>query len=480
MTEGVKGACLVLVASTQGMTIVGRLGSTIMALDYAVRKRAFWLQELFGSTPHLPFDLFDRSRCDSSVTYSLNRRWCETLTVTLDGNQCDEQELKCLFERLLCLWGDKCTTIETPSIRLEVVDCTNAKPAHDSLEYIDTPPFFSHPHWSKVFRAEFATEANYALSNPAIISCSKRDELLKKVEKDEGYRSIAGSARDSLVSELDLELSSAHRIAPAEQAMLSSALSCPIRIAVGPGGIGTILILKYMRERLGYNVDFTYRFPHSQQIITVLQHEELGLIAEGIILDTSSAGRFLARGRRPKYRPLMLMPGTTNRLLRSGGTGTQDRYSQMNDEPSSAWLYLRRLQPNARIEPISEAKVITAFANQESDRQGILWWPYCMFQEILSLAKRDETLPNLWEYDLTSLFVHESLLSDKRALSLNLGIRQAWRAVRKDADFRANAIDELLSDPSYTNALYRFNALGTLREADFDSLQIDKRLSNES
>jgi len=466
----VNAVCLVLIAALDELKITGETGSCLSQLDYALEQRDPWLRNLLGPLPNFPYILFERSRSGSSVTFSVNRRWCKETQLIVDGVLYEKsEELQSLQREALRLWGDQCTLVETPPIRLEVIPEENHLIRSTGESVVETNlPFFSHHYWSQRFRDEFEVEAMYSLSNPAIHSKESRDLLLKQVEDDDGYRHISGTGREGLVSEIDDALSSAYLIGELEQKHLDTTLAAPLRIAIGPGGIGTILVLKYMKDRLGYNIEYTYRFPHSQHIISVLQHEELAPIADGIILDTSSAGRFLSRGRRPKYRPLMLMPGTTNRLLRSGGAHPRHTFSQMNDDPSSAWLYLRRMDPKVKIEAIREDKVITAFSEKDSDRQGILWWPYCMFQEVLGLAQRDESLNHIWAYDLTSLFVHESLFSNNTALWLNLGIRQAWRAVLLDSDFRASAIDELLRDPGYTGSLYLFNGLSALKEADYE------------
>jgi hypothetical protein len=86
-----------------------------------------------------------------------------------------------------------------------------------------------------------------------------------------------------------------------------------------------------------------------------------------------------------------------------------------------------------------------------------------MFQTRLGLAVDLEAQKDRWMYFMTTLFVHKSVYRDRRrAIALDIALRDAWLSLRDNATLIDKMLDELLTDSDYTTCLYRFNGLHNL------------------
>lgn len=335
------------------------------------------------------------------------------------------------------------------------------------------PGIFADQSYQSILREEFKKEIHGALFRTEMFSRPGRFmEQLRELHSHPHFVHIAGRGR-SVISEVDETLAFPGRVGFGIQESVFEPLRSadPLTIAVGPGGITTILMVLFLQRVRGLNIRVEYRFPNSQNLTSDICARTFERQADAVILSPACAARVV--GKKTDYHPLMIMPGTSNRII--GGRAAKSitksgQFIFMTDAPSSSTFYHHDLIDQGTIRrdigmslQVEPDEVIGYMQDVSSDAKAILWWPYYMFQTRLGLAVDLEAQKDRWMYFMTTLFVHQSLYRDRRrAIALDIALRDAWLSLRANSIFIDKMLDELLTDTDYTTCLYRFNGLHNL------------------
>jgi hypothetical protein len=262
----------------------------------------------------------------------------------------------------------------------------------------------------------------------------------------------------------------------------------PFVLGVGPGGITTIAIAKYMKKFLGYPIEVNYHFPNSQDITkSVIKGEFDPAMAEGVVLSQTCTSRL--SNSKCAYKPFMLVPGTTNMLLSTKSIEKRDisgSLSFLTDQESAATLIFHDLVVSGYfkkdlIEPIYFEPGNTL--SKEIDF-SILWWPYYRFNELLGKAKRVPSFKDSFCHFSVYMFVHEQLLADtKRATLLSKAFKKAWLNLRLNPDILNEIVADMVADRDYMSFLYLCNGVNdpiTLKNLSLSSSKRPLTVSEEN
>jgi hypothetical protein len=269
---------------------------------------------------------------------------------------------------------------------------------------------------SQMLVQEFLGEMNQGLFRTPLFS--NQSSLLAEVQSvsTNAYLMKIGGRGFNPVHRSEIELGSNPVACFSETSFFKE--TKPFVLGVGPGGITTIAIAKYMKKFLGYPIEVNYHFPNSQDITkSVIKGEFDPAMAEGVVLSQTCTSRL--SNSKCAYKPFMLVPGTTNMLLSTKSIEKRDisgSFSFLTDQESAATLIFHDLVVSGYfkkdlIEPIYFEPGNTL--SKEIDF-SILWWPYYRFNELLGKAKRVPSFKDSFCHFSVYMFVHEQLIAGVR------------------------------------------------------------------
>ncbi|MEI6428053.1 MAG: hypothetical protein WCO45_06630 [Pseudanabaena sp. ELA607] len=352
----------------------------------------------------------------------------------------------------------------------------------DSL--FDLPYPFNLPEWKDKLRKEFIREAKYSLCDPKYFSKKSYEESIGKFYKDPCFQELINKNK-SIVSEIDKNQMKSFSSRIAEIDILTIKLlleDSPIRLVVGPGGIGTILIIQYLKNK-GLNFELIHDFPGSNQIVETIIRGDFPQTADAITLDPSSAMRLLLSTSKSEYLPLMLLPSCSNCFSTGSNSTNPDddirkgEYLFLGDLPTTALLYFDDMKNLGRIEHhtnecIDPDDLIFYLSEKDHNYRTVLWWPYYMFHELFGLSKPVKSVQKKWQYDVSFLFVHDSIHRNTlKVQSLVNAIKSAWFELALYDYQIEKGVDALMSDSVYIKLLYKFNGLQAINRSKIELLK---------
>lgn len=346
--------------------------------------------------------------------------------------------------------------------------------------WVNIPFPFSSKKLREKIKQEFLKEAFYSLCQTFCFDRRKVNQGINDLKKNLFFSRLT-SRNDFLRSELDKSLCFTNRVGRVENNTFKKIyLTKRIRIAVGPGGIGTILIVKHMQNK-GYNIDLNFNYVNSQDIVQCLSDNNFSEIADAIALDPTSAAR-ASSNRKTDFVSLMLLPSTSNCVTSIGSNSKSSSLGQTIIVPayefSTSLLYLADLKQqknifdvNAKEFFLSEDDIISVIKDTPANINIISWWPQYIFYKLFTNNCQYTLFSEKWMYDLTTLFVSLEFYSQKEFMNVIITeIRNSWIELKLNRCLIENYIDELLCDPDYTMALCKFNALHLIENLDCSKL----------
>jgi hypothetical protein len=182
------------------------------------------------------------------------------------------------------------------------------------------------------------------------------------------------------------------------------------------------------------------------------------------------------------YKPVMLMPKHTHRLLssRNGSDSiAHGDYRLLTEEPSGALSYFHELkhrkilnQDKVSLSHCDPDEALSLLEQQSPELRTILWFPAYDLARLYCGAKVLDTGTDTIGDSWILLLAHERLRRNKQVLfALLTELHGAWLDIRENSVLMHEIISSILSDPEYSKVLTRCHGFHTLKEFGRSSVQ---------
>ncbi len=450
-------------------TLSGEKGSLACSLDYALSKQPLWLLDMFGTDSkgkNLLRTFLQIS--NSSLKYpgpviirvNEKRLPPEEITVFLEDQKIDCSNELATLARMI-----------SSGIRskIELTQVKKTPPLEDN-----TYPFpFNDPFWFSILKKLFLHETLRTLEETDIFNTSTLQNALRFMETHEDFLYITGR-RFALTDIIDRHLTSAQRLGMHPNDFLKRSLmpdSEPFRITLTPAHVGSLALLKYLTKEEKLPLDIDYHHFNTDDVLAFVSTQTHSTPPDAMILTVATAADLLRKGKKLQYRPLMVMPQNSYRVMSPASergvcdAGIGD-YFFISDNPSTSQFYFKELSRNGVLQKskikthhIHQDEIPALFRNNVESLRTILWFPYDRFNQIFDSAMFLDC-PAYSSYVNEILFIHESHFANPtRLLSLNILIRDAWLKLKSYPRLLEQTIDLLLDNPDYLSMLCRAGGL---------------------
>jgi len=237
----------------------------------------------------------------------------------------------------------------------------------------------------------------------------------------------------------------------------------PLRFAVPPAMAGAHAVLGHLRSR-GVNIDVDYRFAHSREVTRQIIDGTLEGTHDGCVvaIAVAAASGLLSENSRSCFKPIMLMPQTSHRVIASGSDESWDgEYFFMSDSPGTAAVYYEELLVTRQLKKIRTRvthcepdKVAGIFRAGGPGARAIIWFPhYYLIRSLCGASVIDGHKDSL-AHQGTLLFVHERIARDvARVASLQSQLIAAWTELARSKMAIRNMAERLTADSDYCRYL---------------------------
>jgi hypothetical protein len=492
----VKGfvALLLLQSKTSGVaTLAGERGSLAAALDSAISKQPMWLCDLFGTEANgdarakriLLRENPERKR-PGPVRISFHSKFLtpEDISIFVDDTKCDTQESRtALCERFFAAWhrtnNDSGQQPSGEVAAQQPPSCT--PPPHPSREEIPpkrmTEPItplagtpFADPFWVDTLTSIIREEVTTMLSDHTIFCPDTLRDELTSLYTSAAYRAVAAKGLQ-LTSDIDLNLGPSARLGVYEtESCLKKfeALGRPLTIALASTLVPSLALLSFLQHERRIPLRVNYRYAHSLEIIRGIERDDYQEAPDAIIMGLIPAVTFLSQRRRPPYRPLMIMPKASNRLVvpRDARANDGARYVLPSDSPTSASFILDSMLESGKltrkmttIEHLEPDEILVKTQRPGDDFRSILWFPHYQLNQLLHGCQLSQTHSHAQDLP-TILLVHEKLMYNVDLVTtLDIALRDAWLSLRVGGARLDRVMHRLVSDPEYLELFTRYTGL---------------------
>jgi hypothetical protein len=440
--------------------LTGDKGSPCRSLDYAISKKPAWVMDLFGANAdgcsHVGRFFWRRNpegkrSGPSSVTLNTKMVSPESISVCVNGKRLEgRDQITTALNGLAGAVGPcKRRAGGEPNS-----DATTAALRADGCSFKD------------VLAGLMKRELLRTLSSTPIFSRQGLADSVQQIGTNRLFKSIAGKHVQSLESVLEWSSHTARTgISPSVHTLRAFySPEKPLQISVSVVTIGTIVLFQYLKVFRDIPIDINYRFSTGIEVARAVQGAtiEPDLCAGA----APSAISIMGRNAAYPYKPVMLMPKHTHRLLssRNGGDNiSQGDYRLLTEEPSGALSYYHELQQRRMLNQhkVSLAhcdpdEALSLLAEDSRELRTILWFPaYDLAQLYCGAQILDSGIDQIGDSWIL-LLAHERLRRNKHLLSaLITELHGAWLDLREDALLMDQMVGSILSDPEYSKVLTR-------------------------
>lgn len=453
----------------------GEGASPAASLDYALAKQPLWLSDMFGVDSRgrtLAARVFQRSnperRHPGPVVLTVNPRFLPLSAVRV---HVERQEVS-TAEELQGLAGN----IERQAgsmrrARRTLPACAPAEPAPLELRkpWHALPAPFDRPDEYEYLRAAYHTEILSRLRALDVFTAGRAEQLLKSIYDSRPFRKIAGRC-DGLLSDLDRSLNSSGRLGLVDETALIARYfkgDEPLRVAASSLQASSLAIFTCLRHVRGCRIEIDFRHPHSTELVTRGLEGRWHEPPDALVVSCAGAVHLLKS--TGDYRPLMILPGITHRVVGPSSLTSTERtmaageYEFMFQIPTMALFYFEALaaagaiKRNAvRLIEAEPCDTTASFKDASSTRRAILPFPHfalgTRYHRCLELDKATRAVAE----NVAVLVVHERLLrQEERCRLLDVLVRDAWLSLAEGGSCFEQTLDAVLHDPSYLNFIKR-------------------------
>ena len=347
--------------------------------------------------------------------------------------------------------------------------------AHLKRQSGSLPPPFDRDPWRQRVASSLKRETLRMLRKTDIFHRPKYKSLLEQVYENPSFQKLAGPD-SQITSELDGKLSHSSRLGVSDDPRkLRRTLTPdePLRVAVPPSLIGAVAVFKYLRFIKGYNIELNYKFAHTVEILDRVLDDRFETLPDAAVFSTATAATLLSKGKKCPYKPLMIMPKVSHRVVAPNTNDDTSRdlnsgtYGFMTATPGSGSFYFDDLERSGYIDRSKvtlkhmEVDEITAFLSEkDSMARAIQSFPSYKFSELFNDCTFLDPEDNEFANRTTVLFVHESIMQDAElARYLDIAIRDAWLALKEDQSVLELITSLILQDRDYFRFVRRCSGL---------------------
>ncbi|MFN8390324.1 MAG: hypothetical protein U0136_08550 [Bdellovibrionota bacterium] len=477
-TQAVQALCIFFLRCAEGHArgrhdtlepvLSGDAGSPAASLDYAIGKPPAWLIEMFGESragePYVRRVVArtnpERKR-GGDVELSLNHAALPPHSIRIFRGKSLAQtsvELSNLCERIEAGWKVSGKVATRSPLRKKRLD---AEREQKSLSgFVET------------LRECYADESVRSLQRTDIFTRLGIDRIRARIERDltlAGEQELASRLLEGAIAPTSAERLG---IVPSEwkRKLLESE---PIQVAIPCGNPGATEIFFRLRdqERLPFEIDFQFQYAIeiSRKILSAGFAEPPALC----ILGLAPAATLISRGPKTGYRPLMVMPSVSHRIVAPRShkpTTSRLRRGELillNEEFSTSQIYFDLLSYSG---DLNKSKIKARHAEpdeafpwlqaQEEERRALLFFPYHAINRRLNNCDYlDEVRGDTHIKDFI-LFAHEKLLSDPLLTqAIRAVIRDAWLRLRTGGPEYQQALSLMTGNTDFHTTLQRFSGL---------------------
>ncbi len=447
--------------------ISGHGGSLAASLDYALGKPPVWLLEMFGSGVNgeaFAKRLFRRSNPERKrpgpVVVSLNR--------SLWGKSSIEIYLG---ERRVAEGGELLALAQAIQSRSGLTENIGA-----SAAALAAGERSEDRQFSQVLKQSFFREISDSVLGTDVFSSQGLKRVRSRID---GQLSVAEDRRfpnQAFSDSLEQGLLSSERLGA-----LPPDLERCLRnwgrftVAIPAGMAGGAAIFAHLRDNLSLPLEMDYHYQYAIEIMHKMLDARFVEPPEFCALGLAPAASVLNSSRPTGYRPLMLLPTMSHRVVapksQSLRTASSARaagtYLMLRDDFSTSQIYFEQLVRVDQIqrrrinvqhsEPHEIAKV---FAAGDEDRRGILFFPYYDINRELNRCEFLDDLQGDLHHTQSVIFAHERVFADPGFVkAFCLAVRDSWLSLREDVSARQRTVESLMQDKRFLRVIRRFSGL---------------------
>lgn len=468
---------LVLDAKADGGVLEGEESTPAASLDYAISKQTAWLADMFGrfdSGALIYKRAFKRSNPERKrsgpVIVSLNQAFlpCENIKVIIgEAELTDERQLRVLRAAVKSQWY--------ASSKLRIEERVQSPQNADELNGDDK--------FKELFRRLLTEECQLVMHATDIFNSRALKGNLAQLRSNPSVNGLSGDAE--FISALDSEMLSSHRLGIVDEDMLRKYLcgSKPMRIASPAPGPAAAAIFVYLRDVKGYSLELDFAYPHAIEIAQRIIRSDFDQAPDAVVLGIAPAAQLLGLGGKSHYRPLMMLPKNSQRIISGGRVSGRAKtlgeadYFMLKDNPSNPKFYFDQLvrsgelrEKRVSLSHMEPDEVFSTFKEADESVRAILFFPHYHLNQIFNKTQLVDRAGDQRQYKEMFLFVHDSIMRDRnKARCLDIAIRDAWLTIREQPRLMNQLIGRLVNDQLYLKFMRRACGLSSLR-ADIPKL----------
>jgi len=443
----------------------GGAGSAAASLDYAISKQPDWMLAIFGSDCKgraLARRCFRRSNSERKtgglVTLALNPHVLAPSAIAVFVEGCrvrNPEKIDAMAERLAAGWrGAAAARAQSGS---------NA--SHPLLDLLNVV---------------LQREIQEMLERGDIFGEDAARQTISSIRRSVSFQRASGGTSE-IVSEIDCGLSSALRLGLHHDEGLMRRKLCarPLQCALPFILPAAMAVFQYLRCRQGYPFEVNYRYAYANELYRKIIAHELAAPPDLVALSLAPAANLMKHGGKTDYRPLMLLPGISHRLVAPrGGKGRismdHGRYFLLHREPSTPEFYLdlraeRGLLRPSRlsVEHCEPDEVPRLLAQGDPESRAAMFFPHYDLNLNYNRCAAIDQPSQGSNYSPVVLFAHRSLFGDRELIvCLDVAIRDAWLKLRERPAEVAALVADNLHDEDYRCFLTRCCGLRHMRACD--------------
>jgi hypothetical protein len=488
-TSAVKGLSYLLVlysamgdseSPEETAILEGQGGSIASSLDYAVSRQPLWIIDMFGlersGRPAIRKILnrwnSDRSKGDV-VALGINRNVVSA----------DDIEVYLGFERVTQLEAlhqlANCLIVANASEDrlLERSAASTISPSVRTNEDTHARELPNSQGILAYLRGAYIEEVSAMLRTTNVFNRSFLTASAQRLVSNNSFLGAVGKKND-FESYFELSLSAStrfglHGVLGDARAFLNG--EKPLRVVTAGTIAGTTIIFRYLTRFLGYNIDFSYQFAATNDIVDAIVQNSFSQPPDVCILGVLPAAPLFATAEKSEYSLIMMMPKASNRIISSAKQPVSRTFLSpeqggsfifCSDRPTSASFCFEELKrekivssKKVRVLHMEPHEVFEALKTEDQELRSILWFPHYQLNVLFNKCE----IPLQPEIDLsleTLLFANQELCREKRRLSLLcVAVRDAWLDLQGSKELIGKVVDDLLGDEEYLKYLYRISGV---------------------
>ncbi|MCB0345713.1 MAG: hypothetical protein KDD66_11390 [Bdellovibrionales bacterium] len=459
----------------EGGALEGAASTPAASLDYAISKQTGWLADMFGafeSGAPIYKRIFKRSNPERKqpgpVIVAINELFLspESVRIYVAGQEVEKAEmLQALHAAIKLQW------YASARIRIENHDCRRrsdiAESSQDNSDSI-----------KQLFHKLLIEECRLVLNATDIFNSRELRSNLADLGSNPSVRGLSGDAQ--LVSPIDQRMLSSHRLGLVDEDFLRRHLADtrPIRIASPAPGPAAAAIFVYLRDVKGYSIELDFCYPHAIEIAQRIIRGDFNRAPDAAVLGIAPAAQILGIGGKIGYKPLMMLPKNSQRIISGGrpskrGSSLENSdYYLLKDDPSNPMFYFDQLvrsgevrQGKVSLQHMEPDEVFRTFKDADRSVKAILFFPHYHLNELFNGTGFADRSGDNRQFKEMFLFVQDWIMRDKmKALCLDIAIRDAWLSIREQPKLMNQLIGRLVGDDLYLKYMRRASGLGSWSE----------------